>query len=60
MSDFEFYIMTVISDISIQLNIIETVLNTYIIINRNINVNMKSIYTILNYMYNDFVSFSIN
>ena len=60
MTDLEFCIMTAISDISVQLDIIETVLNTHIIIKKNININVRSIYTMLDCMYNDLVSFLIN
>ena len=60
MTDLEFHIMMIISDISVQLDIIKTVLNTHIITKKNINVNMRSIYTILNYMYDNLVSFFIN
>ena len=60
MSDFESYIIITISNISIQLDIIKTVLNTYIIIEKNININMRSIYIMLNCIYDNLVSLSIS
>ena len=57
MSDFKFCIITAISDISVQLNIIKTVLNAHIITEKNIDINIKSIYIMLNYIYNDLIFF---
>ena len=56
MSDFKFYIMIAIFDISIQLNIIKIVIKAYVIINNDININIRSIYIILKYLYHNLVS----
>ena len=56
MLNFEFCIMTAISNISTQLNIIKTVLKAHIVISNNIDINIKFIYIMLKYLYNNLVS----
>ena len=56
MSDFKFHIIITISDISIQLDIIKTVLKAYVIIRNNININVKFIYIMLKHLYDNLVS----